>query len=691
MATTKELQSEAMASVDTAKAMVDKVLSIMGLILSQPSLSLTFSTNPIGYLMQLLEHLGITYNDLENWLTNFLIYIVPSLEVSTKALLLTNLKKMVGCSIDPRIPEKYRKKHKSLTDYNNSQENGIEIDIESIDFLDKLSISPLSDFGKYMYFGLDGVTDTYKFARADDFDAFLWFVIHKGKFPNSSKVKVGSEGVSDRFTDKRTTNGSTLLGTLKITSAEDSPSKILLGNTFTYEGGSHIVSMCIDAKYNDKNKIVENTIIPVSDDWSSVNWYARRANELGKNLGLGWGVNNKTNNTKYKGKERKFEKEFGICNIQYIDQSSTASPIIGTVNNKLRLSILPKPYIHVPDVGKGEKPWAFKKILFNDKGELDSNGKYTVATEDDSKLRGKDVIPKLFECYPGLTVYEFNYDFVMSLKLFDARTIASSLLDSLQNMQMGITGGVTQLHQDGTAAIKEIIKNIIDSDDSTVSDCFHKFSNEKYDKMLSNTANKRLNKVDKFYSAKEILSSSLSGDVVNQEEVLHRAITSAKVSVTEGVEEQDKYAVGMNFMFGMVENLVQCIVESILSPKVLLILMVNQTIMGGKWKGFTLSDLILMMQDVIVGIVKEVRDLILQELLKLVMKQLEPIIQLMSSAIVAEQMQDYAEIIHDIIKNCPSIWFKLGNKLEDTSLDTVDYADIEITSNNKEQPSTNNC
>lgn len=691
MATTKELQSEAMASVDTAKAMVDKVLSIMGLILSQPSLSLTFSTNPIGYLMQLLEHLGITYKDLENWLTNFLIYIVPSLEVSTKALLLTNLKKMVGCSIDPRIPEKYRKKHKAITDYNTSQENGIEIDIESIDFLDKLSTSPLSDFGKYMYFGLDGVTDTYKFARADDFDAFLWFVIHKGKFPNSSKVKVGSEGVSDRFTDKRTTNGSTLLGTLKITSAEDSPSKILLGNTFTYEGGSHIVSMCIDAKYNSKNKIVENTIIPVSDDWSSVNWYARRANELGKNLGLGWGVNNKTNNTKYKGKERKFEKEFGICNIQYIDQSSTTSPIIGTVNNKLRLSILPKPYIHVPDIGKGEKPWAFKKILFNDKGELDSNGKYTVATEADSKLRGKDVIPKLFECYPGLTVYEFNYDFVMSLKLFDARVIASSLLDSLQNMQMGITSGVIPLHQDGTATIKEIIKNIINSDDSTVSDCFHKFSNEKYDKMLSNTANKRLNKVDKFYSAKEILSSSLSGDVVNQEEVLHRAITSARVSVTEGVEEQDKYAVGMNFMFGMVENLVQCIVESILSPKVLLILMVNQTIMGGRWKGFTLSDLILMMQDIIVGIVKEVRDLILQELLKLVMKQLEPIIQLMSSAIVAEQMQDYAEIIHDIIKNCPSIWFKLGNKLEDTSLDTVDYADIEITSNDKEQPSTNNC
>ena len=45
-----------------------------------------------------------------------------------------------------------------------------------------MSVSPLSDYGRNMYFGLYGVNDVYSFARADDFDAFLWFVIHKGKF-----------------------------------------------------------------------------------------------------------------------------------------------------------------------------------------------------------------------------------------------------------------------------------------------------------------------------------------------------------------------------------------------------------------------------------------------------------------------------------------------------------------------------
>ena len=66
--------------------------------------------------MQLLKHLGVGYDDLENWLTRMLILVVPLLEIATKAILLTNLKHMVSCSVDPRIPEKYRKKYPYTSD-----------------------------------------------------------------------------------------------------------------------------------------------------------------------------------------------------------------------------------------------------------------------------------------------------------------------------------------------------------------------------------------------------------------------------------------------------------------------------------------------------------------------------------------------------------------------------------------------
>ena len=725
MASVKKMQEEAMASIDTAKALVDKVLAIMEIIIVDPSIALTFPGNPIGFLIQLLKHLGVTRKEIELWLTNFLVYIIPVLDTAVKAILLTNLKNMISCSVDPRIPEKYRKQHKAIKNYNTSQEYGIDINIESIDFMDKLSINPLGEFGSNWYFGLEGVEDSYKFARADDMDAFLWFVIHKGKFPNSSAISqlsdIGDIGGQNSKVTPTNGNGS-LLSTVDVVYDKDSSSKILLGNTFKYQGDAHVISMCIDRKLGDSGNTIRNTLVPVSDDWSSVNWYARRADQLGKNLGFGWGVNQKTGNTKYKGKGRDFSKERGLCNLQYINQSSSDAPLTGLVNNKIRFTILPKPLIHIPVLSKGEPPWRFKKMLFNDKGEYDSNGKYTLVGISDSQdltyldgavkidpksgavtVTDKDkVIKNLMECYPGLTVFEFNYDYVMSIKLFDAKVLVHSLMESVLNMNMGISVGLGVRHQEGTEAIKEIIKNILESDDSEINDCYYTFDNSKYDALLRKAEEKRArqerfgnvtHETGLFDSVNDILNEyDANAELNEQVDVLHRAITQAAVTVSEGVPDSDKFDVEFNFIFDLIEALTTAIVNGILSPKVLMLLEINQKIMGGTWEKFTMKDLLEALRVIIMAIVKEIRDMVIQELLKLVLKALEPIIQMIASILLREQLENYADAILEIIRNCPFIWFRFSHKYEDTKLDTVDYADIDVSHNKEgEQPSTNKC
>lgn len=693
MAKKDKLISEALSKIDMAQAMADKVLIILDLIQSNKSYPLDL--NAMSFLMNILKSLGVSFDVIEEWLTNFLVYVIPTLELSTKAYLLSNLKNMVGCSTDPRIPEKYRKKHKSQDDTESSQERGIDIDIESIDYLDKLSISPLSDNGKGLYFGLDGINDSYKFARADDFDAFLWFVIHKGKFPNSSIVKLDENNNLILGSHKTTKNyKGSLLSSLEVTYSEDDPSTILLGNTFQYESG-RTVSMCIDIKYNDKGKILNNTIVPISDDWSSVNWYTRRANYFTKNI-----IGDKASKISAK---RDYSKEIPICNIQYIDQGSTDSPVIGTVNNKLRFTILPKPLVYI-----NPKELTIKKILFNENGDFDKNGKYTLSdtkfdeifkkekSKDFEFNEGKskaDVIRSMYECYKGLTIYEFNYDLIMGMKLFDARSIVSALFDTLQNASLGLSVGLEERHQESTDTIKEIIKNIINTDDSTVNDCYHTFSNERYNMLLSNTANKRLNRTDKFYDAKQILSASLSGDTVNEEEVLHRAITQAKVTVTEGSDGSDEYGIANNFIFSLLNNLITAIVQSLLSPKLLMVIVVNQSMMGGgKWEKFNFSNLFKALQDIIVGIVKEVKDLIIDKLWKLVAIRLDPLITITSDEIVKEQLDSYADVLREIMKYAPYVFHFIGGQRQDTKIDDVDYADIDIPSeNNQDTPNTNNC
>lgn len=729
MASTKQQQQDAMASIDTAKAMLDKVLTILGVIENSPSLTLTFATNPIGFLLQMLEHLGVTYEELRLWLTNFLIYVLPALEIAVKAILLTNLKKMVSCSIDPRIPDKYRKLHKT-GEYNSSQEYGIDIDIESIDFLNKLATSPLSEEGSEMYFGLEGVTDVYKFARADDMDAFLWFVIHKAHFPNSNTIET-IDDIKNRIVPNHTANvtGSSLLEEVKIDcSSDNNESSILAGNTFAYSGGN-VISMCVDAKHDKiANKIVNNTLVPVSDDWNSANWYIRRADQLGKNIGFGWEVNNENANTKYSGEGRDYSKERGICNLQYLDQSlSEDSPITGLVNNKLRFSILPKPYVHVPNLSKGEAPWRFKKMLFDAKGNYDPNGKYTfvqTATEDVS-VEGKiiyhlssdvtidiktgdvhvenpsDLVKDLFECYPGLTVYEFNYDYVMGMKLFDAKVIATTLLDALIDARLGLSITFGKEREEAIEGLKEIIKNVINSDDSTVTDCFYTFDNTKYEALLRKSEEKRARQqrfgnvteeVGSFANVREILDEyDANAELHEQVDILNRAITQASVNITEGVAEKDKYKIHYGFVTDLIEQLTFAVVSSIFSPKVLMLLEVNETLMGGKWEKITMQDLITAMRSIIVAIVNEIRDLIVQELMKLVLKYLEPIIQMLTSIMLREQVEAYVDAINEILRNCPFFWFSFGNRDLETKLDTVDYADIDTSVTITDKPILKTC
>lgn len=703
MSNIKDKQQEAMASIDTAKAMVDKVLVIMGIMLESPKLSLTFATNPIGFILQLLKHLGVTYEELRDYLANFLIYILPVLEIAVKAILLTNLKNMVSCSVDPRIPEKYRKRLKCESAM--VEGYGIDISVESIDFLDKLSENPLSIFGKDMYFGLEGINDVYKFARAEDFDAFIWFVMHKGKFPNASELesfdsfKDSIHGLGEMTV---TPSDGTLLDVLTATvNTSKTASNILLGNTFKYNNQHSPISMCIDRKYDSGNTIVSNTLVPVSDDICSVNWYIRRADQLTKNLGFG----------KKNFEDRDFSKERGICNLQYIDTaSSNLYPSNGLVNNIIKFTILRKPVIHIPNLEQGEPPWRFKRLLFDSKGNYDSNGKYTIQDVEDStsleyldgnvKIDPKSgnvtvvdkskVVKNLVECYKGLTVYEFNYDYVMGMKLFDAKVMVTTLLDTLVNTRLGINLALGKKHQEATDRIKEIVKNIINSDDSSVEDCYFSFDNSKYEHLLRLSEERRArqynfgnttNESASFDNVRQILEEyDDAATLEEQVDVISRAITQASVTISEGVDESDKYGVEFGFVFDLIENLVLAIMNAILSPKVMMLLEVNRQIMGGSWKAFTAEDLMKSMQSIIISIVKEVRDLVIQELLKLVLKFLEPLKEMMESILLREQIENYTAAINDIIRNCPSIWFSFGNQDLETKLDTVDYADIDVSS-----------
>lgn len=906
----KKLSEKVKTSIATAKGIVSTIkrttdsLGIsMGVSNNGGRTELSVkNNNVIQLLLELLNLVGVTKEELIEFLSNFLTYIMPVMEVGVKSLLLANLKNMISCAYDPRIPESFRKYNLRGEDATETNRRGIDIGIESIDFIDMLSKSPFGE-GKDFYFGIDNksITNAYQLARADDFDAFLWFVIHKAKFPSPSIVN--NENLDSWFSGRykenlrlnntidpitigyRDAKGNVNQGVTSLfqdiileypepLSVTGQTTCIMPGNTFVQKkDGKYgsVISLCISAEEKtaytpDVNNITsdsirnedrvgtkyvsKNEIVPVSDDWTSANWYVNPKRYFYQNLGL----------DVYKKKKdltqgRNFAQEKPICNLQFFDQSSSTGQINGIVDNKIRLTILPKPLLHIPELG--EPVWRFQRIMFNEKGEPDKNGKYSIhpgkfekiekevtevtkitdgsdyekitnsirtvipvtaynwievtngnpyATdieiykvdnlkkilETTIKIKGysykyyklnsdseykiyfiirplpkdndvkktvppvitdgklsiktikkdslnknktieyclnkdpkkigisidkksgsykvintpnpqKDILPYLQEVYKGLTIYEFNYDWVMGMKLFDAKNIISRLVESSLGARLGGSVKIALEKQQRIEAVTKIVKEVIESDDTELKDCYFSFSNEVYDEMLRNsedmyhkqiTFSNNINLLKSYNELRDgIINFDNNATLHEQKETLKRLITKASITKSEAVESVNKQKVQFDFINNIIENLITSLVNSLLTPKVIMVIMVNKKIMGSEIGSISFEDVIKSMRSLIVSIVKEVKDAIVQELLKLLIDKLSPIVKLMGDMILQETLGYYRDLMREILAECSFSlnlpWMK--NVFENTSTGEVDYADIDKSETIVEKPLTNNC
>ena len=697
MANTKQKQLETLANIDTAIAMTGRVMALVNMLTDMKSLSVNLSMNPIAMLLDIFLKFK-SKDDLVKWLSWFLNFVTPVLEVGVKTIMLTNLKHMVSCSIDPRIPPYMR--------IGSVDESGITVSLDSIDFLGKLDISPLGPRGTYYYFGVDGVHDIGKLVRAQDFDAFLWLVVHRGKFPNAGNfdtlvnnqeynIETLAPSKGGRVPDK-----TCIFNAIEITTKTDDngdvvPNRMVPGSTFTsatYSNGS-CVAMCTNVDYNPSGVPYSSVVVPISQNAVSLNWYADptryASNLLGNQPALGK-FNDSWN----------YDKEKAICNLEFLDEATSMDGERGIVGRKIKFKILPEPYA----IG-------LRRVHLNRAGEL---GIATSISTTGGVERGSipgiikmtneaEAHKKSFACYNGLTVYEFNFDYVMSLKLFDAKTLAVNLINSLMNADIGINFGFSYQYIEGREKLIQIVKQLVQQSDEVEDDCFYTFDNSKYDALIRQTAERKAKQhvfgnganttIGNLDTVKELLSEyETTTDLHSKTQILERVFAETTAMVTDGMDDSSKFSVSVGLTEGLIENLTLAIIEAILTPKVLLLFEVNSQLMGGTWEKPSFEDLLSQMSGLIVSIVKEIKDLLLQELLKLVLSALDPIIQLMHSMILREALDDYIAIMRNILENCPFMWFKFGANLVDTQLDNVDYADIMTDgSDEHERPQITNC
>lgn len=698
MATNKELKQKAIATVDAAITILNKYPQLKN---TDTDLSYNLSTNPFDLLLDLFQHTE-GYNVLIQIISSFIGIALPIVEVEAKAVLIAYLKKFLSCSLNPFITDDILR-------------DGVVCSIRDIDLTDKLFESPLSTVGKYYYFGCDDYTITDEVKNSKDFDCLLWYMKNKATHREVWGKKTGltenwekqtkKDGIVTLEYSERSSGLSTADGNgLNLQTPYGNCIHVFIGNTKeVVESNTDLFESEINAFTNLSTKArelidtinlyisnVDDELINLDDDYNKGMykeevylalrqhyWEQRDAFNILLNL---YSADGKGSWASMFNQDSLDNLTSALNDIEKADVSAIRQDDFdydGFCNP------LPDEFISVADI------LYYSQAAIN-RRQIDA---YNVThPTSSSKYRS---IQKNY--YYRHTILEFNYDYVMSLKLFDSKVIAAQLIDSLTGL-LKIDLNLDIKRQIIREEVEKMVQMVVESDDTVVSDCFFSFSNDEYDAMVQKA---EMTKAGLYapdgeeYIPIEIdaeaLLESLNGlsDDASEEEVvsiISGAITDLSKNLTETTESTKttvSFGVNMNFIERLLNNLAYVIVLSILSPKIYLLLKVNLEIVGQS-TNYSLKDFIDIYKQMLVSLIRSIRDQLLKYLMAELLKTLGTLAAEIGSVLRAEQAAYFMTLIRLLLAA-----FRKHKNTIDWTQDDVDYADIYPDEEGEETESTN--
>ena len=687
MANIKQIKSEALATIDAAMSILNRFPDLNN---SNTELSYNTSTNPFTFLMDLFKT-TTGYNKLISILAKFISYELPILEAAVKGILIAKLKDIISCSVNPFFTEDILK-------------NGIVFNVEEIDIADVLKYSPYDKVGKYFYFDTEptinegetdfAMTDDGSFIEApkpkkvqnpsdliksDDMDALIWFMINKANKRYVWKPKKYRKGDEYRPDYPFTEDDAKLKkedGIITFEYYERSQNlRDAYGEAYKLQTP---YNNCLHVFIGDVREKKTNLINQLEDKEGDI-----YDNE--RNITL---FSNKIENKNFKIQQIRedkllLEEDFSKGDIDEDEYKKQLKKL----NNKEKIL-----QNDINDLLKRrEQIYAAKRRLQFEIGTIKTQLEKT--RDQFFPFLNSD---KNRNYYYGKTLIEFNIDYIMSLKLFDEKSLAARLLDSLTAcLTIDLNFSYKRLLIKNE--IKKMVNMITESDDLVVSDCFFTFSNDDYDAMSrqaelrkaglltingDETSAVKINAEDILNSLnqinedsnKETIQTIIEGTITN----LSKELTDTSYLSTDKVN----FGIQMNFIENLLDSLAYVIVCSVLSPKVYLLLLINLKIIGRE-TNFDLECFIGQYKQLIADLIRSIRDQLLDYLMREIMIIIGDLVKEITIKLSVEQARYYARLIKRLI-GC----FRKHGRSFDFNVDNVDYADIY---EEQEEPKNNEC
>lgn len=683
MADVKKAKKEALAVIDSALVILNKYPEF-----DETNISLSYNTsfNPFDFLMDVFKS-TVGYDVFINIISYFIAAELPAVEIAVKTVLLTNLKNIISCSLNPFIP------------YDVLQ-NGFVFDVKTIDLLNILSYCPLHwsagnkrNIGRYYYFGCEQFDYLTELVDAGDFNAFLWYVINKSNGRNvwrgvpALQATIGDsawgrddyimqkpypgEDCFDNGKSKKCAGVVTLeynerpssmtladgTGSLSLQTPFNNCLHVFIGNTepwpnLTLEGfEDELIS--IEEAIEDKKREIDEINSKLSQIDASLN-DVKEYQE--------WKITDSSPTIK--------KVTANVSYSFYMEQRKTYEEQLRQIEEELLVLQGRKNAIEA----------AIKEMYYDETNELE----YRSVQQN---------------YYYNHTIIEFNTDYIMSLKLFDSKVVIAQLLDALTNcLSIDLNLSYEQIFVKNE--VQKMVKQIIETDEAEINDCFFSFSNEEFNEMVQKSeliraglytnngemgsnvqidAEKILASLNEIHdgSTKEEIKTIISG-TLNE---VSRMVSNSEYELTD----KGNFGIQMNFIENLLSNLAFVITSAVISPKLYLLIAINLQLLGGQ-SNFDLAAFVEMHKQMIAEIIRRIRDMIIDYLISELKKIIGRLAEEIGQKIAVEQMMYYKELL----RRCIECFRRRSNYL-DFNVDNIDYADIITDDEDSGETLNNEC
>ena len=680
MSKIKKVKEDALATIDAALSILDRFPDLED---GNINLSFSTSTNPFTFLMDLFKS-TTGYNELIRIISKFIATFLPAVEIAVKTLLITKLKDIISCSVNPFLTDDILK-------------NGIIFNISEIDLIDTFRYSPFDEkIGQFYYFGVfekeeyyDEQTKEFKersvpimpddLIKCDDMNALLWYMINRAnkryvwkptKYRHDDEFRPDYPSVDEGQKLKKEDGIVTFEFHEKSVNLVDA-----YGNEYLQQTPYNNILHVFIGDVREKSTPLMQQVV-------------EQQRELAENE-----KDQEILKDKIKNKQRDidlFKKEF-IKLDESLDSGKLSSKEYAKQLKKLnkKLNVLEMDLNDL--LVRQKKIYAAKHRFEHQMGNIKSQ---LAATRD-------QYFPFLNSgdhrnYYYGRTLIEWNIDYIWSLKLFDAKSLTARLLDCLTGM-LTIDLNLSYKQQLVKNEVTKMVKMISESDDIVVSDCFFTFSNDDYD-MMSRQAELRkagllsfngdelsavkINAEDILSSLNEINDSASEEKIQNVIEGSLKEISKQLTNTSYEMNDKVNFGIQMNFIENILNSLAYTLVMSVLSPKVYLLLLINLKIIGRE-SNFNLEGFLGQYKQLIADLIRSIRDQLLEYLQRELMMIIGDLVKELTVKLSLEQAEYYARLIKKLI-DC----FKRKKNTLDFNLDNVDYSDILPS---EEEPKNNEC